>query len=91
MRTAKSPERRYDHIYATKDFEVIACRYHVGWLDAQLSDHGRIFEDAVVPQAVDQGGRALFIVIFMRNQMIDSQYTQVGRGQTAPGLGNVGD
>ena len=34
--------RRYDHIFASLEFEIVDCRYLTGWLDGGMSDHAAV-------------------------------------------------
>ena len=34
--------RRYDHIFASPEFEIVDCRYLTGWLDRGMSDHAAV-------------------------------------------------
>ena len=39
--TGRTP-RRYDHIFASPEFEIVGCRYLTGWLDRGMSDHAAV-------------------------------------------------
>jgi endonuclease/exonuclease/phosphatase family metal-dependent hydrolase len=39
---SRLPERRYDHIYVSDHFTVLACRYPSEWLHGGRSDHAAV-------------------------------------------------
>lgn len=43
--THTGTKRRYDHIYATSDFNFLTCRYLHTWREEKLSDHSPIYAE----------------------------------------------
>ena len=40
--TRAGTPRRYDHIFASPEFETVGCKYLTGWLDRGMSDHAAV-------------------------------------------------
>jgi endonuclease/exonuclease/phosphatase family metal-dependent hydrolase len=46
--TSSGP-KRYDHIYASPEFETKGCKYLTGWLQRRLSDHAAVEAELELP------------------------------------------
>jgi len=48
---------RLDHLFASAELELLACRYHHAWREEDLSDHSALEADLAVAPGWGHGGR----------------------------------